>query len=423
MCLASAGTGSRGSSDGKHLPDGHELTPSALLRSVCYVELPKGETATELSLSDSGRRLAIALSGGSVTTWILPPISHEQIVQTYSGRGKRPQQSIGVLNGNTAMCQPVDRKDADLSEPGGTESINDSDESQVVVAAPAAVAEVKLERPELLIPHLPSPAEREYEKNFAEYRRKVDAGETEEVNEQELTEVNIGSNDTRSSMRPRKPDEAMVAYHLARATILTSTQRIDKNGRKGAGSNAEGETGGLAVWRSRSNVWRLYRLRDTMPSTQGGALMAGDSADTLDTTGGGNARGAAATAGGDNSANGVHCGNFTVKPTVDIASVPSAEWVLPSPVTCSAVFDATGGGWDDGADSSRCSVVNLPIIAIGTEYGGVYVCDGLLAASRKGLSRHRAKITALAFHRGRYDGGVGVPPSLRREGGSRTVAC
>ncbi|CAM9190079.1 unnamed protein product, partial [Sphacelaria rigidula] len=413
VCLASAGTGrggSGGSSGDNYLPDRHKLTPRALLRSVCYVELPKGETATELSLSGNGRRLAIAHSGGSVTTWILPPIAHEQTVEPYSGKGKRPERSAGVVNGDASESQSVDQKDADLSEPGSTgttDHSNDSPAAAAAAAATAAAAVVQLGRPELLIPHLLSPAEREYQKNFAAYRRKVDAGEIEEIEEQESTEVDIGSNDTRISVRPRKPDKTMVAYHLARATILTSAQRIDTNRSKDGGPNAGGGTGGLAVWRFRSNVWKLYRLGDIMPWTQGKALMTGDSADVSDVAGGNNVEGAAATTGGNVSADGVYCGDVPVKPIVDITSVPSAEWVLPSPVTCSAVYDADGGGdkaggWDNGADTSGCDAANLSIIAIGTENGGVYVCDGVLTASRKGLSKHRAKITALAFHRRRF---------------------
>lgn len=43
-----------------------------------------------------------------------------------------------------------------------------------------------------------------------------------------------------------------------------------------------------------------------------------------------------------------------------------------------------------------------PLVAIGTESGGVYLCDGVLGTTREGLSRHRARVTSLAFQGRRY---------------------
>ena len=127
--------------------------------------------------------------------------------------------------------------------------------------------------------------------------------------------------------------------------------------------------------------------------------------------------GGGATGGGGGGGSGD--GSFSGR--LDVLALPSAEWVLPSPITACAVCrgvemgiagggrgGAGGGGGEGGGVVGgppwgyAASAAMPPLVAIGTESGGVYLCDAALGTTREGLSRHRARVTSLAFQGRRY---------------------
>lgn len=372
------------------------------IRSICYVDLPREETVTELSLSCDGRRLVVASSVGSVALWTLPPFSSLSCMVTSRNHavendleGGKRSEGGGASHGaaEDAADNSVDENDTDR---------NEQDVHSSAIAAAVIAAAVQLGRPEIYIPHLPSPEEREYNNMLEDYQRRVDAGEIEEAAEHDATEVHLGADSP--SLKPKPPSATAVAYHLASVTLLPNI-RVTGTGK----AECSGvERVGLAVWRSRSNVWRLYRLPDMLPWGQTGPP-TGESTGELEAAAVKDT-GVPGTTSGNDSSDGGLSGAVPTTPIVDVACIPSAEWVLPSPVTLSVPCDAEGdvkGGWDNDTGRQGSSPAYPPLVAIGTENGGVYICDGALGTTRKGLSMHRAKVTALAFHGRRCQGDTG----------------
>lgn len=357
------------------------------LRAICYVDLPRGENVTELSLSCDGKRLVIASSIGSVALWALPPFSSSPCMNT--SRNYTAEDDLVASDGaaEDIIDNSVGKSDTNRNKRGVHPSLK---------AAAVATAAVQLGRPEIFIPHLPSPEQRKYNKILADYQRRVDAGEIEKAAENDATEVHLGADSL--NLKPKPPSAPLVAYHLACVSLLSNI------GMKGKGKPGYGgaEGAGLAIWRSRSNVWRLYRLPEILPGAQIGPCMSESTneleVETVKDTG------VSGECDGHDPRDDDLFSTVPITPIVDVACIPSAEWVLPSPVTFSVPCDAGGGvegGRHNDAGRQADSPAYPPLVALGTENGGVYVCDGVLGTARKGLSMHRAKVTALTFHRRR----------------------
>lgn len=371
----SGSEGGEGDGRGKVIPT---------FRSVCFADLPKGETteaSPSVSLSPDGRRVAVALPSGSIATWSLPPFSPSLNNRTV----KSSSSNDGEINGDRLYdTGGEDEKPVDGNPPDGGNRDAGVDKNQIINAATAAVP--RLGQPEFYIPHLPSPEEKAYKKASLEYQRRVKAGEIDEASSG--TADAKPSFDFHHNLKPKAPTTtATSAYHLAHASFVP---------------DIGGGGGGLAVWRSRSNVWRLYRLTRVTPGV-GTRTAAANSAVRVDETGrqvGTQIVAEEKTPGLDNVDD-----TITMTPIFDAGTLQSIEWLLPSPVTFTTVCYAAGGlatwdseAWGSGANRRGSSPVYPPLVAVGTERGGVYICDGVVGTTRKGLSRHRAKVTALAFH-------------------------
>lgn len=397
---SSAGAGFGHATTNGHLDDSHGNISGdrPTLRVVCEVELSSSEAAVACALSPDGRRLAVCLTDGRIVTWALPgffPIS-KRSQQRKSGAGAR------------AATQLVDEGDGGASLGDSSTSLAGKDDAAATTleAATAAAAEpaateppLRLARPEFSIPYLPSPHELAYEKALQEYRRRVEAGEL-----QEPTSGSGGGAEVEEGCTPppRAPQFSGYAHHLARVDFLPVAPGLD--GGSGGG-------GGLSVWRVNSNVWRFYRL-PPLPSK-------GESSETK------SSEGAVVDADADGEDAGEASGEIApiMPPKFDISSLPSAEWILPSPITTLAVSAGDeGGGRGGGAEEDERRVHQAgggpgrdwgfsrrsssmpelaPMVAIGTASGGVFLCDAALGTTREALSRHRSRVTTLAFHRKR----------------------
>lgn len=372
-------------------------------RIICEVELSSSsEAAVACALSPDGRRLAVSLADGRIVTWLLPafsPLLRGPKLHN-SGAGER----FDFAGDGTAKPHG-DEGDGSASLGNSSTSLAGKDDVAAVAkeaaagGAPEASATeppLRLARPEFAVPRLPSPEELAYAKTLQEYRRRVEAGE--------LQEPTPGSAEVEEGCTPppRAPQLSGCAHHLARVDFLPDATSLD------------GGSGGLSVWRANSNVWRLYRL-PPVPSE-------GDSG-PQDVEGAVNG----AEAGAEDAGQAQRETDSVLPAEFDISSLPSAEWILPSPITTLAVSEGHEGGErgealeDDvrrvlrdegrsGCDWSCCgnsaSTVELaPLVAIGTENGGVFLCDAALGTTREALSRHRARVTTLAFHRKRYGSG------------------
>ncbi|CAB1115849.1 unnamed protein product [Ectocarpus sp. CCAP 1310/34] len=384
-------------------------------RVVCTVELhPEQENVTAVScaLSPDGRRLAVTTASGRVSTWSLPPVS----APLERHRNRSPQQSAredddvdGVQSGpsrfsaghgiQTTMEGLAGQQGSDggagVDESGAALAGRDDDTSTSTNTAAAVEPPpppIQLGQPEFTIPHVPSPEELSHAKALQEYRKRVEAGEIQEpTSTQEEEEEGC-------TPPPKPPQLSGLAHHLARVDFIPA---ID--GRKNGGG---GSTGGLAVWRSNSNVCRLLRLPPPVYDGDGGQRQTVDQGNNdggveLSRTG------TVAASSGFESADKTGIGSEgSLAAKYDVSSLPSVEWVLPSPITVLAVCEeeAPGEDQDDGREKgggwSCCGGADAPapLVAIGTKNGGVYLGDAALGTTRAGLSRHRARVTALAFH-------------------------
>ncbi|CAN0455237.1 unnamed protein product, partial [Ectocarpus sp. 12 AP-2014] len=388
-------------------------------RVVCTVEVhSKQESATAVScaLSPDGRRLAITTASGRVSTWSLPPVS----APLEKHRNRSPQQSArenddvdGVQPGSSRISagHGIQTEMEGLAGQRGGDGGAGVDESAAALAGrdddaststnTAAAAEppplpIQLGQPEFIIPHVPSPEELSHATALQEYRKRVEAGKIQEpTSTQEEEEEGC-------TPPPEPPQLSGLAHHLARVDFVPAA-----DGRQNGGG---GSTGGLAVWRSNSNVCRLFRLPSPVYDGDGGQRQTveegiNDGGVELYRTG------TVAASSGFESADKTGIGNEgSLAAKYDISRLPSVEWVLPSPITVLAVCEeeARGEAQDDGREKgggwSCCGGADAPapLVAIGTENGRVYLGDAALGTTRAGLSRHRARVTALAFHGKRF---------------------
>ncbi|CAM9561233.1 unnamed protein product [Ectocarpus sp. 4 AP-2014] len=392
-------------------------------RVICTVELHSDQentAAVSCALSPDGRRLAVTTVSGRVSTWSLPPVS----APLERHRNRSPQQSAregddvdGVQPGSsrtsaghgirTAMEGLAGQQGGDggagVDESGAALAGRDDDASTSTNTAAAAEAAkpppppIQLGQPEFTLPHVPSPEELSHAKALQVYRTRVEAGEI-----QEPTSTHEEEEEEGCTPPPKPPQLSGLAHHLARVDFIPAA-----DGRLNGGG---GSTGRLAVWRSNSNVCRLFRLPPP--------VYDGDDGQRQTVEGGNNdggvelsRTGTVAASSGFESADKAGIGSEgSLAAKYDISRLPSVEWVLPSPITVLAVCEeeARGEAQDDGREKgggwSCCSGADAPapLAAIGTENGGVYLGDAALGTTRAGLSRHRARVTALAFHGKRF---------------------
>lgn len=395
-------------------------TKRPTLRAVCVVKLSSSEEAVACALSPDGKRLAVSLSSGRIAIWVLPPFNPPSRGHLLSAqpnvlcsRGGNSEDDPGEHSPAIKTTATYQNDGASLGE-SSTSLSGDDDAANLAKAEAAAATEaaangppVQLRQPEFSIPHLPSPEELTYTNALHEYRRKVETGELQEP----TSSPGMGDGEEEGTTPPPRPPQLSgCAHHFAHVAFLPEGV-VD-----GGGGGSDG--GGLSVWRTNSNVWRLYRLPPP-PVDEADGATRGQGEDAANGNGGGTAEVSCAVTGGDakvegNTEVGGGC-DIMMAARFDISSLPSAEWVLPSPITALAVSeDAAGehfeqGGYEvhaateggAGGDWSCCSTQAaelLPLVAIGTENGGVYVCDAVLGTAREGLSRHRSRVTALAFY-------------------------
>eukprot|EP00903_Cladosiphon_okamuranus_P012443 g11654.t1 len=394
---SSAGAGFGDATSHEHLDGSHGICGDRpTLKVVCDVELSSSEAAVSCALSWDGRRLAVCLADGRIVTWSLPGFSplSKSSPQHKSGAGARAPTRHGDEGDEGASLG-----DSSTSLAGKDDEASTTKETVAAAGAEAAPTEpqLRLARPEFSIPHLPSPEELAYAKALQEYRRRVEAGDLQEPTS---GAAKGGEVEEECTPPPRAPCFSGRAHHLARVDFLPIAPGLD--GRSGNG-------GGLSVWRANSNVWRLYRLP---PAPSEGEISKPQSSE-----------GAFADADADGEDAGQPSGETAenMSPKLDISSLPSAEWILPSPITTLAVSEGDeGGGRGGGAEEGErhvhpadggpehdwgcsgraASTAELaPLVAIGTASGGVFLCDAALGTTREALSRHRARVTTLAFHR------------------------
>lgn len=412
-----------------HTNNSHDKS-GPTLRVFCVVTLPSSEWAVACALSPDGKRLAASLSSGRVATWVLPSFKPPSQGCVPSAQRNRQSTTRGTNEDDLGERAPIaieksgggehtaaDQTDGASIGESSTSLAGDDDATAIAKAEAVAAAEaaanappVQLMHPEFSIPHLPSPEDVAYTKALHEYRKKVETGEirvpTSSPDEGKREEEG-------TTPPPRPPQLSGCAHHLARVAFLPAVGVVDG----GDGGHSSG--GGLSVWRTNSNVWRFYRLPPP-PADEADGATRGHEEEAANGNGGTAAEVSPTTTSGDASGedsakNGGGC-DAVMAARFDISSLPSAEWVLPSPVTALAVseeapgerFWQSGHGVHDAAEGRvRCGRSSswsaptakelLPLVAIGTENGGVYVCDAVLGTTREGLSRHRSRVTALAF--------------------------
>ncbi|CAM9542155.1 unnamed protein product [Ectocarpus sp. 8 AP-2014] len=413
---------------------GNRRNYAPAFRVICTVELhyqQENATAVSCALSPDGRRLAVMTASGRVSTWSLPPAS----VPPERHRNRSPRQSArenddvdGVQSGSSPTPSGHGRETpkegvagqqsgdggAGVGESGAALVGRDDDAStstNAAATAAAAAAETaepppppsQLGQPEFTIPHVPSPEELSHAKALQEYRKRVEAGEIQEPTSTQEEEEEEGC-----TPPPKPPQLSGLAHHLARVDFIPAA-----DGRQNGGG---GSTGGLAVWRSNSNVCRLFRLPPPVYDGDGGqwqTVEEGNNDGGVELSRTGTVAASSRFESADKTGVGSE-GSLTAK--YDISCLPSVEWwVLPSPITVLAVCEegARGEAQDDGREKSGrwscCGGADAPapLVAIGTENGGVYLGDAALGTTRAGLSRHRARVTALAFHGKRREVAIG----------------
>ncbi|CAN0181465.1 unnamed protein product [Scytosiphon promiscuus] len=384
-------------------------------RLICTVELEQEDAPTACTLSPDGRRLALTTAGGRVAIWVLPhfSLSSESRCPPSAARQSLKSGKHGEASPATAEEANGGAEGRDGDDVDGGASLDESKASVVggddddppdrpnAATLPSVAARVEAEapmptrlgKPEFSIPHLPSPDELAYAKALQEYSRRVKAGE---ILEPASASVAVEEEDDGTTPPPNPPKLSGDAHHLAHADFVPA-----------AACDGGGGGGALSVWRSQSNVWRLYRLpppvcgNDERQRRMGADNSSSESSDP--TTGAGNSGGEDADqAGGDGESR--SCALLEAK--LDVSTLPSAEWILPSPITAVAVCEegeqGEGCEWSCCGSANRSACIVPPLVAVGTENGGVYLCDGALSTAREGLSRHRGRVTALAFHGKRF---------------------
>lgn len=219
-----------------------------------------------------------------------------------------------------------------------------------------------LGRPDLCIPHLRSPAEGEYVKAMQAY---------------ESAATTVGQDN--ALYRPTPPVLPAVAFHSAQIHFVRVPGGV--HGNAAAGYD-------LALWRAHSNVWRMFRLDPPNPKKSGeGHSGEAETHTPLN--------------------DGTSCGAANMREwwthNASLAREPrlSWYWLLPSPVTCSAVCCEIYARCESAQRDYQHQEHNSSLVAIGTAHGGVFMCDGASGTTRTGLSQHRAAVTSLAFHRRR----------------------
>ena len=373
-------------------------TPSFF--AVHFVDLP--EQASFCALSPDGQRLAVALLDGRVVTWTLPltspPVPEKALVnptvENLPGGGFDDSDERKAMSKDWRGKDHVTDDENASSEGAG---------GQISLPVHSVVPPTQLRAPEFCIPNLPSPQDREYKEALEEYTRRVESGEIQEGSFGERD----GGEPCPSNTPPSTLAPTAEAYHLPRVDFIQAIER--------AGRDVELESrviggGGLMVWRENSNVWKLYRLPSCLtesdrsvsnsvpPScTQRDSVAKDPSASSESAGPVGNGLG---KSNNDDRA---------ITPIFDASSLPSAEWILPSPVTACALCDVSGKERQRQDDDNAfvwtpvASQKFFPLVAIGTEDGGVYLGEALLGTRREGLSRHRARVTSLSFQRRRSE--------------------
>lgn len=405
----------------------NNILETPIFNSISFVDIPEGAAASECTLSPDGNRLAVSLSSGRVATWILPPFSpfSEKLGAANATLDNSVSDSDEIRARERGQYPSATAEDGESFDGNATVA----EEGSTTAAVPSIVLPPKkLGKPEFLIPHVPSPEENAYKKALQEYNRRLEAGEIPEVSAVGGKEG--GSGDIISNLPPTPPSLSSEAYHSAHVDFLpayterTVTTVLD--GDNGTHSSVVGG-GGLALWRSHSNVWRFYQLPLFSPVAEQGHGAATEVPSVLSpeikvdeasisTT----MSNIGATIDGVNEQN-IGGSGAPLMPIYKISSLPSAEWVLPSPITACAVSGESQGdgpaaskypflaGYEGGGGklpgqkigrsfASTPRSAESPLITIGTENGGVYLCEAALGLRREGLSRHRARVTALAFH-------------------------
>lgn len=392
--------------------------PSPRARTACFVDLPPevGDAVTECDLSTDGRRLAAALPDGSVATWLLPPLPRDPAqastrLETPEGLFDRAAGSDRESGGEESGGEESEghRRGEDGGRDDTMEGAPHLVVSSCLAASPYAhplCASGKsveaLGRPEVYIAHLLSPEEKAHEKAVLAFDRVHGAAGAGAADGARAIEGGADGDPP----RPPPPPLSTPAYHLAHVRLLPELR--DQRGGSG------GDGGGLAVWRSRSNVWRLYRLPPTPPpgtfSASGGRGGGGDGEGGHgDTT----AKDQDVPPRVEGGLAGIRRVPHSLVPILDAATLRCSTWVLPSPVTCSAATSDSGGpcaGHSVYDSSGGSGQKPLPLVAIGTEDGLACVCDGGYGIVREGMSRHRRRVTALAFY-GRRWGTLTRPPA------------
>lgn len=365
-------------------------------QAVHSVDLP--EEVSSCALSTDGQRLAIVLAGGQILTWILPP--------TFPSAPENARSNATVNDG-------PGHSNNDHQEKNGMKGGGD-DRSRIGEIAgsarpgegapPAALGTIlptPLGSPEFCIPSIPSPRQRVYKKALQEYTQLTDTGKIPDKSPTDQSDGQI----FHSGIPPSPPVPKSESYHLPHVYFLAKIEKTARSSKNDESTLQGG--GGLVVWRENSNVCRLYRLPYS--------ATASDSLSSS-TQRGSNTESSPKPPINDETVN----GGDMMDPTFDISSLPSAEWILPSPVTSfeacvtgstiamstndsGLAYDITerdGRGKNKGGLILRRTAPQAftPIVAIGTQNGGVYLSDAMFGTRMQGLSRHRARVTSLAFH-------------------------
>lgn len=393
--------------------NGNTKSRRPTFRVICTIKLEHKDVPITCALSPDGRRLALTTAGGVVATWMLPlfappsgvrcPSSTDR--QTFKGRkhdhAYPATAEEGDGRGESQESHDVDGgASVDGSRTSSCAGHNDLANRAKVSSLPAGSTGVETATPlqlgkaEFSIPHLKSPEELAYDKALQEYSRRVKAGE---IQEPASAPGALEAEDGGSTPPPEAPQLSGDAHHLTHAEFVPPN----------VGGGGGGGGGALSIWRSQSNVLRLYRLPAPPRADDKGQQRQEDEESGVEgaqkvfeaTNGAGNGGGEDVDQTGDDS--GSHTCSL-LEAELDISTLPSAEWVLPSPITAVAVSeeggDEAGREWSCCGDPKRPALPLAPLVAVGTANGGVYLCDGALCTAREGLSRHRARVTALAFH-------------------------
>lgn len=370
-------------------------------QAVHSVDLP--EEVSSCALSADGQRLAIVLVGGQILTWIVPQTlpsdpenspPNDPVINAPEHSNDQHQEKNDMKGGSDDYSKIGEI--ACLESPGGGAS----------PAAPGIILPTPLGTPEFCIPSIPSPQERVYEKALQEYTRLTEAGKVPNKCPADQRDGQTFHSD----IPPSPPVPESKAYHLPHVYFLPKIEKPARGSKNYEPTLLGG--GGLMVWRDNSNVCRLYRLPySAMTSDSPSSSIQEDS----------NAEPSPKTPIDDET----DSSGDTMGPTFDISSLPSVEWILPSPVTsfevCVAGSTLAMSTSDSGIASDiierdehgenerglilrrTASQAFTPIVAIGTQNGRVYVSDVMFGTRMQGLSRHRGRVTSLAFH-GRRSG-------------------